>query len=104
MVASEFWVMWLTAVFATYFVSVNLAHMDGPFDVFLRLRDWMGAYTYGANGQPLERLGRMAICPYCWGAWVAMVVTPLAFGLSWHLPIYWLAVSGGHYFLLKVGG
>lgn len=99
---NEFLTMWLTAVFATYFISVNLARMEGPASVFDRLREEMGAYTYDAQGRPLTALGRMATCPYCWGSWIAIVITALIFPFNWTLPIYWLAVGGGVYTLLGV--
>jgi len=40
---------------------------DGPFGVFLWLRERLGVYDRGPNGQPKRMLARTLACPYCLG-------------------------------------
>ena len=78
------WFHWIMAVFATWRLSVLLAHDDGPWDSMVRFRSALG------NGQ----LGRMLDCFRCVSLWVSM---PLALVVGSDLiecVLAWLSLSG----------
>jgi hypothetical protein len=74
----------LLAVLATWRLTHLLAEEDGPWDVVVRLRVWLGKST----------LGQALDCFYCLSLWIA---APLALVLDRSLHYWfltWLAVSG----------
>ncbi len=71
-------VRWLLAALTCYRLAQFMAIDDGPCDVFLRLRDWAGASTYGQDGRPATSLGRLVSCPYCIGVWAAVLCAAAA--------------------------
>jgi hypothetical protein len=81
----------LIATLAVYRVATDLAYMDGPLDLFSRLR-----------GAAVERLGAghwMTVglhCPICISFWLAL---PLAIWFGWA----WLAIAGAVTFLVRIG-
>jgi hypothetical protein len=81
----------LIATLAVYRVATDLAYMDGPFDLFSRLR-----------GAAVERLGAghwVTVglhCPICISFWLAL---PLAIWFGWA----WLAIAGAVTFLVRIG-
>ena len=66
------------AALAIYRLVMLVCTDDGPFDVFLRIRERAGVYDRGADGQPTRALGRLLACPYCVGMWWATVIGMLA--------------------------
>ena len=72
------WVRWALAALSCCRLAQLIALDDGPADVFLRLREWAGAYQYGDDGRPETSLGRLVACPYCLGMWFALPCAVLA--------------------------
>lgn len=65
----------ILAMLACYRLSRLLAWEEGPLGMFEALRGMMGAGATGLDGQPVTLLGRLAICPYCWGVWIAWALS-----------------------------
>ena len=87
------WFKFLLAVLATWRVTHLLAREDGPADILVRLRKWLG------DGLA----GRLMDCFQCLSIWVA---APLALlvatrPLDWLL--VWLALSGAACLLERIG-
>lgn len=79
------WVRIVLALLATWRVAHLLAAEDGPADMFVRIRGWLGQ----------SFAGRLMDCFQCLSLWVA---APLALFVSrrpmeWF--VAWLALSGG---------
>lgn len=76
---------------AVYRVATDLAYMDGPFDLFSKLR-----------GAMIERFGAghwVAIgiqCPICVSFWLSLFT---AYWFGWA----WLAIAGAVAFLVRIG-
>lgn len=62
---------------------------DGPFDVFISLRSWLGAYNLDAQGQPRSWTGRGIRCIYCVSFWIGLLCGLLVvFGYGkWLVPM-----------------
>jgi hypothetical protein len=89
----ELWMRFILAVLATWRVTHLLANEDGPADIIVRVRVWLG------NGF----VGSLMDCFECLSLWIA---APAAFLLSRHLlmwAISWLALSGGACLLQRLG-
>lgn len=66
----------------TYGLSQTIAWRDGPFDILLRFRIWVGVYNkeFYTSPDPAAdaflrakgHAGRLFGCPYCIGVWVAL--------------------------------
>lgn len=69
---------------ATYGISHIIALEDGPFDVFVKWRVFVGAEKQETW------LQRGFACPMCISFWVALILC-LVNGMSW---VEWLAVVG----------
>jgi hypothetical protein len=81
---------YLIAAFATYYLALSISREDGPFDVFLWIRnlhtddDW---------------IGRGLRCIVCMSCWTGLLVTVLLY-LTWQFsdwalfPVVWFAVAG----------
>ncbi len=82
--AAGFWIRFVLAVLATWRVSHLLASEDGPWDVVVRLRRWLGA----------SMLGRMMDCFGCVSLWVALPFSLFVFRDPIAVAICWLALSG----------
>lgn len=65
----------IMAMLSCYRLSRMVAWEEGPFGIFEALRGVMGAGKTGEDGQPGSLLGRLAICPYCWGIWIAWALS-----------------------------
>lgn len=74
----------LLAMLACYRLSRLLAWEEGPLGIFEALREWLGSEEQGHDGQPATLWGRLAICPYCWGVWLAGA---LSFPVLYPLPL-----------------
>lgn len=85
-----------------YRLARLIAIDDGPFDLFLKFRDTLGAYDYGENGEPKTSLGRGIVCPYCVGVWLALFVAIAAYPWPEAL-VYWLALAGAQSLLQSLG-
>lgn len=61
--------------FATWRISSLLAREDGPFDVFSRIRNFIGVVYYdNENCTPKNVLARGIICVWCNSIWVSAVM------------------------------
>jgi len=81
---SQFWIRFFLATLVTWRVCHLLAAEDGPADVVVRLRRWLGASVFG----------QLIDCFACLSVWVAI---PIAFFVAegaLNLVITWLALSG----------
>lgn len=67
------WLDLFIAALATWRISYMLVNEDGPRDVFISLRQRLGAYDLDHNGIALTSLGRGIKCIYCVSAWVGAV-------------------------------
>lgn len=93
----------LLAALAVYRLARVVALEEGPFGVFVSLREWAGAHDYGENGQPITALGRLVSCPMCAGVWLAFPAMLAMFkpGVFSTAVITWLAIAGLQTFLYK---
>lgn len=77
------------AALATYYLALSVAREDGPFGVFLALRN---AHTDD------DWIGRGLRCVVCMSCWASLIVT-IALSLlghtdPWDWPIVWLGLAG----------
>ena len=89
----HFWSRLVLAILATWRLTHLLAKEDGPANVLVRLRVWIGN---GFFGQVLD-------CFYCLSMWVA---APIAFAVGHtvlDLILVWLALSGAACLLERSG-
>ena len=77
------WLGFALAVLATYRIARMIAREDGPFDVFMRIRDQFPQEYW---------IGRGLNCVLCLSFWISLPAALLA-GLPWH--IGWMGVAGG---------
>ena len=97
----------IVAVLACYRLAELITLDDGPFDLFLNLRVWLGVYDRDATGRAITSWGRLFGCPYCIGVWIALglaIALNAPLGLSAQILWHWLAIAGGQAFLESVGG
>jgi hypothetical protein len=81
---AEFWARFVAASLATWRMTHLLAHEDGPGDLLVRLRAWLGHGFWG----------RLMDCFYCLSIWVAVLFAP---AVTLRLPdvaLIWVALSG----------
>lgn len=82
------------AILACYRLSQLLAIDDGPYNVFLEWRKWLGRR---ANGSTFwHNVAEMFHCPFCLGVWFAF---PLALLIDGNFLLLWLGIAGGQAFL-----
>lgn len=98
--------LFVLACFACFRLSELITVDDGPGDVLLKARAWLGAYDLGEDGKPKTSLGRGVVCPYCIGIWLAFgfAFAVMPDPIDWRLLLWWLAIAGGAAFLQSVGG
>lgn len=72
------WLRCALAILAAYRVAQLISIDHGPFDVFLRLRDWAGVPDRGRDGRPIKELARLLACPYCIGLYASVGFALLA--------------------------
>lgn len=88
-------------VWATYRLASMVSSEEGPFSIFERLRENLGAYDYGENGKARTNLGRGISCPLCTGVYISGALLPLVFIPNrigdWFLA--WMGISGAQVFL-----
>lgn len=80
---------YIIASFATYYLALSVAREDGPFAVFLWLRNQFTGEGWFSRGL------RCIVCLSCWtGLLVAIFVTLLGYADVWAWPITWLGLAG----------
>ena len=72
------------AALATWRLTHLVAEEDGPFDVVVRLRTWLGE----------SQAGRAMDCFYCSSLWLAAPMALLVSGDFQDWAVSWLALSG----------
>lgn len=101
-ISLSFEVKFILLALAVYRASELVTQDRGPFDIFLNLRIWLGAYDRDETGEPRTELGRLVECAYCTGIWLSLpALLLLAFipfvlegiGVLW-LGVVWLALAG----------
>lgn len=88
------WFRLVLAVLAAWRVSHLLAHEDGPADLLIRWRRWLGDSI----------VGRLMDCFYCLSLWVAVPLTFFVTEGVVNRLVAWLAISGGACLLEKWTG
>jgi hypothetical protein len=63
----------------------------------------IGVYDLDHNGESKSNLGKLFICPYCLGFWLAMVASLVIYSDIKSFIILWLAIAGGQTFLEALG-
>jgi hypothetical protein len=84
-----FWARFILAALATWRVTHLLASEDGPADVIVRIRVWLGNSIFG----------KLMDCFGCLSLWISI---PFAFLVSRRvvdLVLVWLALSGAAFLL-----
>lgn len=87
------WMRLVLAVLATWRVTHLLAREDGPDDLIVRFRAWLGNWA----------IGKLMDCFKCLSLWIAV---PTAFFVSrrrMEWVFCWLAISGGACLLERLG-
>lgn len=91
----------LLAILATYRLAYDITRMDGPFEVYVKLRGWF-IQRFGEGHWVAEGVN----CPICCSFWVSLPISLAALigdanisALLW--PLYWLGVAGGALTLIK---
>jgi len=82
---------------AVWRVSYMLAREEGPFAMFVRLRQALGAREvmpglWQADNTP----GKLILCPLCLSVWLAAPAALLTLGWAqgWWLLVSWMAITG----------
>ena len=94
----------LLAALAVYRLARMISLEDGPLDIFVDFRTWVGVYDYSENGLPGSMAARLFSCPLCVGVWLAfpaMVMATFPVGDSFIIVI-WLAIAGIQTFLQRI--
>jgi len=90
---TSFWIRFVLAVLATWRVTHLLASEDGPADLIVKCRAWLG--------QSLA--GKLMDCFNCLSLWIA---APFALSVTRQLPdwlLVWLSLSGAACLLERIG-
>lgn len=93
MEAYDAWLRFLIGALGTWRLSHLLSHEDGPGDVIVSIRKWVGR----------RPVGRLMDCFNCMSVWVA---APIAFFVSTgalNVAMSWLALSGAACLLQRLG-
>lgn len=93
MVELDFLVRFALAALATWRVSHLLATEDGPAEIFVRLRAWLG-YTW---------IGRLMDCFLCLSLWIAAPAALFVSRSVLEWVFCWLALSGAACLLERLG-
>jgi hypothetical protein len=99
-------ILFILCVLVTYRLSRLISIDTGPYDMCMLFREFLGkkAAEYGMVGNRTWRmLAELTNCPYCNGAWIALVLSFIfKFDYPWWL--IWLAIAGAQSFLVSVSG
>ena len=82
---SDFVVYFALSVLAVYRVSHMIANEDGPFDVFVFIREKAGQRNW---------IGRGLNCVLCISVWLS-IIPAIAMTRSAEFVLYWFAIAGG---------
>lgn len=89
-------------ILAIYRISFMLAHEDGPFRIFDRLRQITGVYR---NKYPKNMIAGVLECPLCLSVWLAFATT-VVYWYNEDITV-WLALpfalSGGAVWMIQYG-
>lgn len=88
------WLRFVLAVLATWRVTHLLASEDGPADIIVRVRVWLG---HGL-------LGSLMDCFNCLSVWIAAPAAFFVTRRAFPWVMSWLAISGGACLLERLGG
>lgn len=88
------WLSVALAAFGVFYAAISLALMDGPFDVFARIRGAVGQRTW---------LGRGIHCPVCLSLWIAPIPAAFLADSPRSFVFIWLGLAGASTFLYRVG-
>lgn len=81
---------YILAAFATYYLALSITREDGPFGVFLRLRNHFAQDDWKGRGV------RCIVCMSCWTGLVVVVgLVLLGDADVWAFPIVWFGLAGG---------
>jgi len=79
----------LVAALATYYLALSVAREDGPFAMFLWLRNQFTDEGWFSRGL------RCVVCMSCWTALlVTILVTLLGHADPWDWSVVWLGLAG----------
>lgn len=81
------------AVLATWRVTHLLASEDGPFDIIVRFREWLGRSV----------AGKLIDCFNCLSLWIAAPAAVFVSRRPVEMLVCWLALSGGACLLERIG-
>lgn len=83
---------------ASWRLTSLIVQEDGPFDIFIKIRLWLGV-AYDQNSQPYGKnvIARGILCMWCASVWVSFVSSFFSeYSVNIHtFVINWLAISGG---------
>lgn len=88
----------LLLVFATWRLTSLIVNEEGPFDIFVNLRKYIGIETnaYGVNvGNNV--IAKALTCIWCTSLWVSFLASffsPYSVNIGWFI-VSWLAISTG---------
>lgn len=98
----------ILAALACFRITTLFVVDDGPWDIFLKFREWAGVYDLGSDDRPRSVGGRLLECPHCFGVWVAAWISVWVFGIvsnpGLDLFFIWLAIAGAQSILQKMAG
>lgn len=76
----------IVTALAVYGVAYSVTQLDGPFDLFVRLRGW------GINRN--DWFGHGLQCPICLSFWIGLLVAVTIHGFSWTAFVWAWAYTG----------
>jgi hypothetical protein len=88
----------LLLVFATWRLTSLIVNEEGPFDIFVKLRTYIGIETnaYGVSGGN-NMIAKALTCIWCTSLWVSFLASffsPYSVNIGWFI-VSWLAISTG---------
>lgn len=86
----------LLVILTVHRLAQFLSYDEGPLHLAQLVRIALGAYDLAQTGQPRSALGRLILCPYCLGVWLAIpsVVIVLRPSLPTDVLLLWLGIAG----------
>lgn len=91
--------IFLLQVLATYRIARLIAVDNGPFDIFLFIRQELGKRAN--SNRVMRTLADGANCQFCVGFWVALMLA-LLFQEKYPWWLSWLAIAGGQAFFVDL--
>jgi hypothetical protein len=93
------WLLFVLSILATWRITSLLVMEEGPFDMFARLRSFVGVqYDDHSNPYGENALSKIFSCVWCMSVWVALVVTVFSMSDPVNLRLFflwWLSTSTG---------